>query len=157
MKIKFNLQKQIVVNVGTIVGPPAYPADTAYPGVTFNNNGIMQMFDTVKYFLGTQQVEYFQNCGITTIIRNLLTRERDFQALEKMWQPDDGSINADLSNSGYAKRWHFITIPLSFNKRAPGGNLIENNDSFVRITIKSFMRCNIKLVWLNVLEKTQCG
>ena len=73
-----------VVNIDAIDGPPAFPADTAYHGVTFNNNGIMQMFDTAKYFLGTQQVEYFQNCGITTTIHNLLTREKDFQALEMM-------------------------------------------------------------------------
>ena len=47
-----------------------------------------------------------------------------------MWQPDDGSINADLGNLGYSKRWHFTTNPLPFNNRAPGGNLIENNYSF---------------------------
>ena len=35
--------------IAAIVGPPAFPADTAYAGVTFVNNGVMQMFDTVKY------------------------------------------------------------------------------------------------------------
>src|SRR5271165_2238201 len=87
--------------IAAIVGPPAFPADTAYAGVTFVNNGIMQMFDTVRYYLGGQQVEYFQNCGITTTIHNLLTRPKDFQALDMMWYPDEKSATSDLTNYGY--------------------------------------------------------
>ena len=82
--------------IAAIVGPPAFPADTAYAGVTFVNNGIMQMFDSARYFLGTEEIEYFQNCGITTTIHNILTRPKNFQALEMMWYPDEKSALSDL-------------------------------------------------------------
>ena len=108
--------------IAAIVGPPAFPADTAYAGVTFVNNGLMQMFDTVRYYLGGQQVEYFQNCGITTTIHNLLTRPKDFQALDMMWYPDEKSATSDLTNCGYAKRWLCTTHPIQFNNRTvPAG------------------------------------
>ena len=108
--------------IAAIVGPPAFPADTAYAGVTFVNNGIMQMFDTVKYLVGGKQIEYFEKCGITTTMHNILTRPKDFQALEMMWYPDEKSALSDLTNPGYAKRWYYTTHPKDFNNRAiPAG------------------------------------
>jgi hypothetical protein len=75
--------------------------------------------------LGGQQVEYFQNCGITTTIHNILTRPKDFQALEIMWYPDEKSALSDLTNQGYAKRWYYTTHPNNFNNRTipPGPNI----------------------------------
>jgi len=44
--------------------------------IAFVNNGLMYLFSNVKYFLGTLQIEYFENAGVTTSIHNYLTQSR---------------------------------------------------------------------------------
>ncbi len=46
--------------------------------IAFVNNGLMYLFSNVKYFLGTQQIEYFENAGVTTTIHNYLTKSRNY-------------------------------------------------------------------------------
>ncbi len=90
----------------------------------FVNNGLMFLFSNCKYFLGGQQIEYFDSAGVTTTIHNLLTRSKTYQGLEWMWQPDSFINEASNSNSGWAKRhiylnpvanrWEFsCTMPLN--------------------------------------------
>ena len=68
-------------------------------------------------YLDGKQIEYFEKCGITTTIHNILTRPKDFQALEMMWYPDEKSALSDFTNHGYAKRWYYTTHPNNFNNR----------------------------------------
>ena len=68
--------------------------------IGFNNNGYMQMFDQAKYILGTQQIEYFQNCGITTLIHNLLVKSKNSQGLDIMWKLDEGVYNISDPTNG---------------------------------------------------------
>jgi len=45
--------------------------------IAFVNNGLMYLFSNMKYFLGTQQIEYFENAGVTTTIHNYLTTSKN--------------------------------------------------------------------------------
>jgi len=94
--------------------------------VAFINNGIMYLFSNVKYFLGTQQIEYFENAGVTTTIHNYLTRSRNYAGDHWFWLPDRGTTAADANNTAWRTRnllvnpqaaggvWNFsATMPLS--------------------------------------------
>ena len=80
----------------------------SYPGITFVNNGLMHMFNTVTYKLNGTILETFTWAGITTTINNILTKDKDYQAIESMWYPDGYTTNADFSNDGYVKRWQAV-------------------------------------------------
>ena len=78
--------------------------------LAFVNNGIMQLFSNAKYFLGTQQIEYFENAGITTTIHNYLTKSRNFQGDNWFWLPDKISTDADVTNESWRTR-NLLTNP----------------------------------------------
>ena len=80
----------------------------SYPGITFVNNGLMHMFNNVSYKLGGTILETFTWCGLTTTINNILTKDKDYQAIVAMWYPDGYTTNADFSNEGYVKRWNAV-------------------------------------------------
>jgi len=82
--------------------------DAAGTGIGFINNGLMYMFKTCKYFLGNQQIEYFEDAGITTTIHNLLTRSKNFQGLHLMWYPDNHNGEAAITNTGFANRRDYL-------------------------------------------------
>src|SRR5207244_7069753 len=66
--------KSYLIIEGQIVDNNSAVLNAANQNITigFNNNGYMQMFDQAKYILGTQQIEYFKNCGINTLIYNMM-------------------------------------------------------------------------------------
>ena len=66
------------------------------------------MFNSIKYTLGGEIMEQFSWAGITTTVNNILTKDKDYQAIEAMWYPDGYTTNADFSNEGYVKRWNAV-------------------------------------------------
>jgi len=43
----------------------------------------------MKYFLGTQQIEYFENAGVTTTIHNYLTTSKNTAGQINIWGTGD--------------------------------------------------------------------
>lgn len=84
--------------------------------VAFVNNGIVQLFSTARYYLGTQIIEYFENAGITTTIHNYLTKSRKYQGAGWFWLPDKVSGEPNANN----KSWR--TRKLMINSGADGQN-----------------------------------
>ena len=93
--------------------------------VAFTNNGLMYLFSQARYFLGTQQIEYFQEAGVTTTIHNYLTKTRNYMGENWFWIPDRGTADAVASNEAWRTRnilvnpqvangvWNFsATLPL---------------------------------------------
>ena len=103
------IEGQILLN-GAPITAVALPTGgvNSYPGITFVNNGLMHMFNTITYKVGGKIIETFNWCGITTTINNILTKDKDYQAIESMWYPDGYTTNADFSNEGYVKRWNAV-------------------------------------------------
>ncbi len=94
--------------------------------IAFVNNGLMYLFSNVKYFLGTLQIEYFENAGVTTSIHNYLTKSRIYMGDNWFWSPDRETAAANASNIAWRTRnllvnpqaaggvWNFsATLPLS--------------------------------------------
>lgn len=94
--------------------------------IAFANNGLLYLFSNAKYHLGTQQIEYFENVGISTTIHNYLTRTKNYQGDNWFWLPDSLTTTADANNTAWRLRnllvnpqaangvWNFsATIPLS--------------------------------------------
>ena len=108
-KSYFLIEGQIQLN-GAPITAVALPTGgvNSYPGITFVNNGLMHMFSNVSYKLGGTILEAFTQCGLTTTINNILTKDKDYQAIEAMWYPDGYTTNADFSNEGYVKRWNAV-------------------------------------------------
>jgi hypothetical protein len=87
--------------------------------IAFINNAIMYLFSNAKYFLGTQQIEYFENAGITTTIHNYLTKSRSYVGDSWFWLPDHETTAADVNNVSWKIRnllvnsqavWNFSAI-----------------------------------------------
>ena len=94
--------------------------------IAFANNGLLFLFSNAKHHLGTQQIEYFENVGISTTIHNYLTRSKKYQGDNWFWLPDTLTTTADANNTAWRLRnllvnpqaangvWNFsATIPLS--------------------------------------------
>ena len=105
------IEGQILLNGAPIAAVPLPTGGVnSYPGITFVNNGLMHMFNTASYKLENSIIEQFSLCGITTTINNILTKDKDYQAIEAMWYPDGYTTNADFSNEGYVKRWNAVLM-----------------------------------------------
>jgi hypothetical protein len=100
--------KSYLIVEGTLKNGADNWTDANGTGIAFINNGLMYMFDGAKYFLGNQQIEYFQNCGIATTMHNLLTKSKSFQGLHNMWYPDEYTGLATCTNIGYAMRRNYL-------------------------------------------------
>ena len=72
--------------------------------IAFVNNRLMYLFSNVKYFLGTLQIEYFENAGVTTSIHNYLTKSRIYMGDNWFWSPDRETAAANASNIAWRTR-----------------------------------------------------
>jgi hypothetical protein len=61
--------------IQTNTAAPVLWADVQETAVSFINNGLMFMFDNVKYYLGNQRIEYFQYAGVTATLTQLLNKK----------------------------------------------------------------------------------
>ena len=94
------IEGNLVTNAGGALGDDA--------AVAFVNTGILQLFSTVRYYLGTQVIEYFENAGITTTIHNYLTKSRNYQGQGWFWLSDGIVSEAGDNNISWRQRQYMI-------------------------------------------------
>ena len=134
---------QIQLNGAPITAAPLPTGGVnSYPGITFVNNGLMHMFNGIKYTLGGEIMEQFSWAGITTTINNILTKDKDYQAIEAMWYPDGYTTNADFSNEGYLKRWNAV-----LNTQGGAANLYKFGCLVPLANIFNFCDYNNKVIY----------
>ena len=78
--------------------------------VALVNNGLMYLFDSIKYQFGSNTLEHVTNVGQATTMLGLLKYSRGFskaQGLNQLWYKDtDTDLNDE--NQGYAVRHNYI-------------------------------------------------
>lgn len=83
----------------------AYPKDTL---ITFANNGILHLFDNIKYLLSSTEIESIYNPGTTTNIIGLAKHSSSFSpGLIQCWAPDTSDEPA-VTNTGFKQRHTFL-------------------------------------------------
>ena len=102
----------------------------------------MHMFSNISYKLGGTILESFTWAGITTTINNILTKDKDYQAIEAMWYPDGYTTNADFSNEGYVKRWNAV-----LNTTGGAANLYKFGCLIPLANIFNFCDYNNKVIY----------
>ena len=76
--------------------------------ITFTNNGIMHLFDNIKYLLSSTEIESVFNPGTVSNIIGLAKYSNDFKAgLIQCWAPDE-SDTAATTNEGFKRRQAFF-------------------------------------------------
>ena len=76
--------------------------------ISFANNGILHLFDNIKYLLSSTEIESVFNPGTVSNVLGLAKYPASFeQGLIQCWAPDSTNDPAD-SNTGFAKRRDFI-------------------------------------------------
>ena len=71
------------------------------------NNGIMFLFDNIKYELSSKEIESVYQPGQATTMFNLLTKNRSYNTsggLNSCWVPDSDSGEAKAENTGWETR-----------------------------------------------------
>ena len=76
--------------------------------ITFTNNGIMHLFDNIKYLLSSTEIESVFNPGTVSNIIGLAKYSNDFKAgLIQCWAPDESDAAA-TTNEGFKRRQTFF-------------------------------------------------
>ena len=76
--------------------------------ITFANNGILYLFDNIKYLLSSTEIESVFNPGAVSNIIGLAKYSSSFQSgLLQSWAPDTSDAAA-VTNLGFKKRHDFI-------------------------------------------------
>ena len=78
--------------------------------ITFANNGLLYLFDNIKYLLSSTEIESVFNPGAVSNIIGLAKYPSSFRSgLIQCWAPDEGNDTATLTtNPGYIQRHDFI-------------------------------------------------
>ena len=80
---------------------------TAAQLITLTNNGIMYLFDNVKYLLSSTEIESVFNPGAVSNMMGLAKYPSSFKGLNQCWDPDTSNAPA-ATNTGYNTRHGFI-------------------------------------------------
>ena len=75
--------------------------------LTLINNGLMYLFDNIKYELSSTEIESVYQPGQATTMFGLLTKNLNFNdsgGLNSLWLPDDDDGTAKADNGGYETR-----------------------------------------------------
>ena len=75
--------------------------------LTLINNGLMYLFDNIKYELSSTEIESVYQPGQATTMFGLLTKNLNFNdsgGLNSLWLPDDDDGTAKADNEGYNTR-----------------------------------------------------
>ena len=75
--------------------------------LTLINNGLMYLFDNIKYELSSTEIESVYQPGQATTMFGLLTKNLNFNeggGLNSLWMPDDDDGTAKTDNGGYETR-----------------------------------------------------
>ena len=103
--------------------------------ITFANNGIMFLFDNIKYLLSSTEIESVYNPGHVSNIISLAKNNNDFQGLLQCWSLDSDNTPAD-SNKGFKKRRKFThsSVPLgSFRFAVPLNHILGFADDYHKV------------------------
>ena len=74
--------------------------------VTLGNNGLMYLFQNIKYLLGGNEMEGVNHPGQATTMMGILKYEKDFPGLSMCWTLDTNDSIAN--NAGFVKRKGYI-------------------------------------------------
>ena len=83
---------------------------TAYTekmNVALTNNGVMYLFDNIKYLLSSAEVESVFNPGHATTMMGLAKYSSAYTGLSHCWAPDTNDT-ADTTNIGFKQRWELL-------------------------------------------------
>ena len=75
--------------------------------ITLANNGIMHLFDNIKYLLSSTEIESVFNPGQASTIMGLAKYSSSYKGLKQCWVPDS-SDKADDTNTGFMERRRMI-------------------------------------------------
>ena len=81
--------------------------------LTLINNGLMYLFDNIKYDLSSTEIETVYQPGQATTMFGLLTKHRNISTgagLNSCWLPDDGLGVAKDDNEGYEGRRNLLFV-----------------------------------------------
>ena len=73
------------------------------------NNGILHLFDRIDFYIGDGKVDTIRKPGISTLMKGLVSFERDFRYNTAGWTVNSGSHNNILNTN----RYFYVTIPMS--------------------------------------------
>lgn len=79
--------------------------------IALTNNGLMHLFDSIKYQLSGQNIENLFYPGQSTTMLGLLKYPDDFsksQGLNQLWYKDTGSTASVTDNTGFAVRQKYL-------------------------------------------------
>ena len=100
--------------------------------LTLINNGLMYLFDNIKYELSSTEIESVYQPGQATTMFGLLTKNQNFNnggGLNSCWLPDDDMGEAKDDNTGWETRRKLLFV----NNTGAGED--ENSGSF-RFSVK---------------------
>ena len=76
--------------------------------ISFDNNGILDIFDNIKYLLSSNEIESIFNPGTVSNIIGLAKYSSSFQrGLIRCWEPNTSNDPAN-TNKGFGKRRNFV-------------------------------------------------
>ena len=77
--------------------------------IHFINNGILHLFDRIDYYIGDVKIDTIRKPGISTLMKGLVSFERDLCYNTAGWKINSSSRTNILNKN----RYFYITIPLS--------------------------------------------
>lgn len=72
-----------------------------YPDISLCNNGLMYLFNEVKYTMDNYEIESYNYAGYTTLLNTLLTKPRDYNGEYMCWALDDYDGSTDRATIFY--------------------------------------------------------
>lgn len=100
--------------------------------VALSNNGLMFLFDNIKYELSSHEIESVNQPGQATTMFGLLTKNQCYNSgggLNSCWVPDDDTGKAEDDNSGWNTRRNIL-----FKNNTGTGE--DNNSGSFRFSVK---------------------
>jgi hypothetical protein len=77
--------------------------------IHFVNNGILNLFDRIDYYLGDAKIDTIRKPGISTLMKGLVSFDRDLRYNTAGWKINSSS-HTNVLNS---KKYFYVCIPLS--------------------------------------------
>ena len=119
---------------GKVVKEDGNPYTKAEAKLTLINNGLMYLFDNIKYELSSTEIESVYQPGQATTMFGLLTKNQNFNdggGLNSCWLPDDADGTAKTGNTGYETRRKLL-----FENNATATGVEDPNIGSFRFSVK---------------------
>ena len=119
---------------GKVVKEDGNAYTKAQAKLTLINNGLMYLFDNIKYELSSTEIESVYQPGQATTMFGLLTKNQNFNdggGLNSCWLPDDADGTAKTGNTGYETRRKLL-----FENNATATGVEDPNIGSFRFSVK---------------------